>query len=301
MADSGAEKSILKRCKECVGEEFEYSGHRYKVIQCSKPSGETKTDFFIVAKNTDKGGDNKVFKISYKKPSYTFVENKVQRYRIAEIFGSDWNNIIQSQINSKSAWFKKHPLIKMEGKKIAIGWRYEIEQVDQTKSCRTLSAPIKQDIASRIIWGEHAGNKRRDAKVDGKIIPNSGIPDYIVIADPKELPTWQAFFNKLEDIKEYAHEHNEMQASFLTQNWRWSKTKEEWVTEGTSRDFAVWVKWKIVNGLLDGQVILDQPYKKKSKDIMDDLENCLEKMNIPIDSKLMENLSNRISDNTVLK
>ena len=301
MADSGAEKSILKRCKECVGEEFEYSGHRYKVIQCSKPSGETKTDFFIVAKNTDKGGDSKVFKISYKKHSYTFVENKVQRDRIEKIFGSDWNNIIQSQISTKSARFKKHPLIKVERKKIAIGWRYEIEQADRTKSCRTLSAPIEQDIASRVIWGEHVGNERRDAKVDGKVIPNSGIPDYIVIADPKELPTWQAFFNKLEDIKEYAHKHNEMQASFLTQNWRWSQSKEEWVTEGTSRDFAVWVKWRTVNGMLEGQVILDQPFQKKSKDIMDDLENCLDEMGIPIDSKLMENLSNRISNKTVLE
>ena len=301
MADSGAEKSILKRCKECVGEEFEYSGHRYKVTQCSKPSGETKTDFFIVVKNTDKGGENRVFKISYKTPSYTFVENKVQRYRIAEIFGSDWNNIIQPQINSKSAWFKKHPLIKMEGKKIAIGWRYEIEQLDRAKSRRTLSAPIKQDIASRIIWGEHAGNKRRDAKVDGRIIPNSGIPDYIVIADPKELPTWQEFFNRLMDIKKYTREYNKMRAAFMTQNWRWKEKDQKWVTVGTSRDFAVWVKWKIVNGLLDGQVVLDQPYQKKSKDIMDDLKNCLDEMKIPMDSELMKNLNNRISDNTVLK
>ena len=300
LADSGAESSILNRCKECVGEEFEYSGNRYKVIQCSKPSGETKTDLFIVAKNIDKG-DNKVFKISYKKHSYTFVENKVQRYRIEEIFGSDWNDTIQTQINTKSTEFKKHQLVKKEKKTITIGWRYEIEHANRVRSHRTLSASIKQDIASRVIWGEYAGNKRRDAKVDGKVIPNSGTPDYIVIADPEELPTWQEFFNKLRDIKKYAHDHNKMQASFITQNWRWSGKKEKWVTEGTSRDFVVWVKWRTVNGMLEGQVVLDQPFQKKSKDIVDDLKNCLDEMNIPIDSKLMENLSNSISDNAVLK
>ena len=167
MADSGAEGSILKRCKECVGEEFEYSGHRYKVIQCSKPSGETKTDLFIVAKNTDKG-DNKVFKISYKKHSYTFVENKVRRYRIEEIFGSDWNDIIQTQINTKSAQFKKHSLVKKEKKTITIGWRYEIEQADRVKSRRTLSAPIKQDIASRVIWGNMQEIKEEMQKLTGR-------------------------------------------------------------------------------------------------------------------------------------
>ena len=300
MADGGAESSILNRCKECMGEEFEYSGNRYKVIQCSKPSGESKTDLFIVAKNIG-GGNNKVFKISYKKHSYTFVENKVRRYRIEEIFGSDWSNIIQSQINTRFAQFKKHHLVNKEKKKITIGWRYEIEQADMVKSHRTLSASIKQDIASRVIWGEYAGNERRDAKVDGVIIPNSGIPDYIVIADPEELSTWQDFFDKLKDIKKYAREHNKMQASFITQNWRWSQNKEKWVTEGTSRDFVVWVKWRTVNGMLEGQAVLDQPFQKKAKDIVDDLKNCLEEMNIPMDSKLMENLNNNISDNTVLK
>ena len=36
VADSSAENSILNRCKDCVGEEFEYSGH----IKLTKPDYE---------------------------------------------------------------------------------------------------------------------------------------------------------------------------------------------------------------------------------------------------------------------
>ena len=300
MADGGAESSILNNCKECLGEEFEYLGIRYKIIQCSKPSGETKTDFFIVARNILEK-NNKTFKISYKKHSYSFVENKVQKYRIEELFGCNWKEIIQNQINTKLTEFRKHPLVNMKKKTITIGWRYEIEQQDKVTSCRTLSASIVENIASQVIWGKHTVKKRKDAKVDGVEILNSGVPDYIVIADPNELSTWQEFFDKLIDIKKYARNHNKMQASFITQNWRWNDTKKKWLTEGTSRDFVVWVKWRVVKGKLKGHVVLKQPFQKKSKEIVSDLEGCFEKMNISIDSKLMENLSNNISDNTTLK
>ena len=300
VADGGAENSILNRCKECEGEEFEYSGNTYEVIKCSKPSGETKTDLFIVAKNIS-NGEEKTFKVSYKKHSYTFVENKVRRYRIEEIFGNDWCNVVKAQTGIKSMEFKKFPLIDKRKATITLGWRYEIEQIDRAKSSRKLSAPIEQDIASRVVWGEGAGAGRRNAKVDGVIIQESGIPDYMVIANPEELVTLQEFFNKLMDIKKYADEHGKMQASFLTQNWRWSKKKKMWVTEGTARDFPVWVNWRVVGGLLEGQVVLDRPFEKKSKDILCDLEGCFDEMGIPIDSELLESLDSRISDSTILK
>ena len=298
VADGGAEKIIRKRCKEWEGEKFEYSGDTYKMIKCSKPSGEQKTDFFIVAKNISDGKE-KTFKVSYKKSTYAFVENKIRRYRIKELFGHDWRNVVQTQTGTISSKFKKRPLIEKRKAKITLGWRYEIESLHAVKSNRTLSVPIEQDIASHILWAKLAGASRRDAKVDGVTIPGSGQPDYILIADPEELATCQEFFNKLEDIKKYADEHGKMRVAFITHNYRWDG--EMWVTESKARDFPVWVNWRVAGGLLEGQVVLDQPFDKKSGGILCDLEKCLDEMGIPMDSKLMENLGSRISGSTASK
>ena len=294
VADGGAEKSIrdcLNRWKE---EKFEYSGDMYEMVKCSKPSREAKTDFFIVAKNIN-DGEEKTFKVSYKRRAYAFVENKVKRYRIKELY-SNWRKVVKTQAGTISSKFKESPLINKKDKTITLGWRYEIEQADMAKSNRKLHAPIKEGIASRVVWGEGACACRRNAKVDGVTVRGSGIPDYIVIAEPKELTTLQEFFNNLEDIKKYADEHHEMRVAFIAHNYRWGKGK--WKMDGASRDFPVWVNWSVAGGLLEGQVVLDQPFERTSGGILCDLEECLDKMEIPIDSKLMENLGSRISGNT---
>ena len=93
----------------------------------------------------------------------------------------------------------------------------------------------------------------RDAFVDGKKITNSGIPDFILIKDPESLKTIQDVFDDLYDIRKYAKKHWKMRAGFIAQNNRWNRQTKTWKTEGSSRSFAVWVKWDVVNQCLRGR------------------------------------------------
>ena len=99
MADNNAESSVRKILDHS---EFVYKNNKYKIIQNEKPSGETKTDFYIVAVNL-KNNVKKTFTISYKKPTYTFVENKIQKDRAKIIYGSNWLKILKDQIMQKNS------------------------------------------------------------------------------------------------------------------------------------------------------------------------------------------------------
>ena len=124
MADAGAEKHV----REIIDNgEFTFENKSYKVIQNHKPSRETKTDFYLVARGLDDGKE-RIFKISYKKPSFSFVENKFKPYRIPFIYGKDWSRILQEQTGSIRDAFNARPLInfKSENTPITLGWRFEM-------------------------------------------------------------------------------------------------------------------------------------------------------------------------------
>ena len=80
MADDGAEiqiRNVLKKIKT-----FQLNSSEYEIIQLSKPTvsgggGETKTDIYIKAKNKLNNNEEEI-KISYKKPNFSFVENKIK-------------------------------------------------------------------------------------------------------------------------------------------------------------------------------------------------------------------------------
>lgn len=298
MGDGGAERIVRNVLHNAV---FTYDKETYKVIQNEKPQPETKTDFYVVAENV-KNIHHKIFKISYKKPSYTFMENKIKPDRLKAIFGKDCISIIQDQIMQKNRikenkfWkkknpdthlsdsFKNFPLVQQRTHKIMLGWRYEIEQRDMAGT-RTLTAKIEQDIARHVFWCEDCIGTRRDGLINGVRASDSGIPDYILVRDPEDIKTAQDVFSNICDIREYAKQHSEMRATFMSQYYRWHMRKKKLVTEGKSRTFAVWVKWQIINGKIDGKVILDKPLQKTSGQVLDNLETCMKMVNIDPNSK----------------
>ena len=312
MGDSEGEKQV----KETLGySEFSYDGARYKITKNEKPRPETKTDFYILAENLDAGGERE-FKISYKKPSYVFIENKIKPDRIKAIFGDDWSRILQDQILRKTTpderrgWKKKkpeeslqesfegEPLVDFKRKKIALGWRYEIESLDKAGK-RTHSGNIEQNIAPQIVWGDGCRDDMRDALVNDVKIINSGIPDFILVAEPDEIQTAQDAFDRIEDIQGFARQHWKMRAAFLKQNYRYSCSTESWVTEGWSRTFAVWIRWQVFDGKLDGRPVFDKPLEKTARDVFCNLSDCLEEMNIRLgDGFDIETLDGRLATRT---
>lgn len=315
MADDGGEQDVRNILDHS---EFTFENRLYKIITNAKPYPETKTDFYILARDLDDETERE-FKISYKKPSYSFIENKIQPHRIRMIYGEDWSEILKSQISQTNTeqenihWMKKRPneylvdsfnnfpVIDFNKKKIVLGWRYEIEQLDAPKTgTRLHSGMIEQDISSQVFWGEGCSDEMRDAIVNGDIIPDSGIPDFILIRDPEEIQNANDVFNHIEDIREHAREHNEMRAGFITQNNRWNENDNRWKTEGLSRAFAVWIKWNVIDGNLRGRPVFNHPLERTSGDVIQNLKDCLEEMDITYESNFaFELLRDCLTEDTV--
>ena len=296
MADAGAEKHVRKILDNG---KFTFENEHYQVIQNSKPSSEKKTDFYVLARNIEDNTERE-FKISYKKPDFSFVESKVKPHRIPYIYGENWSEILKVQIKPIQHLFNAEPVVDFIKEKIKIGWRYEIEQLDATGiGGRNLSTVIQQNISSHVLWGDRCSDKWRDGFVDGRKITNSGIPDFILIKDDKDIHDIQDVFDDLHDIREYAKKHWKMRAGFIAQYNRWDKQTKTWKTEGFSRSFPVWIKWDVVKQKLRGRRIYDKPLEKSARDIIENLYNCLEEMGIPHDSRFrFEMLRGRVTDDT---
>jgi len=193
MADAGGEAIV----REIIGlNEFTFQDERYIIIKNEKPkpdreniptrpsSVETKTDFYLLAKKISDDTE-KEFKISYKKLSFSFVENKVKEHRISFIYGENWSQILREQPEPIQELFSSEGIVNFNKETIKLGWRYEIEQLDAPGiGPRILSVNIRQNISSQVLWGDGCAEGMRNAYVDDEIVEDSGIPDYILIKDP---------------------------------------------------------------------------------------------------------------------
>jgi len=304
LADAKAESNIRKIIDDAKNnhEKFAFENKTYEIIQNYKPSRETKTDFYLKARELDDGKEQE-FKISYKKPSFSFVENKIKPKRILYIYGKNWSRILQEQTDSIRDAFNARPLINFKSKKtpITLGWRFEME-INKQSGNRKLSTIVQLDIASQVFWGDNCADEMRDAKVNDEKVPNSGIPDFILIKDDEDIRRIQDVFNDLHDIREYARKHSKIRASFLAQNFRWEPKNNDWKTDGDYRNLAVWVNWEVNNqGKLHGVLVFDDPLVE-SRGVLKNLKCCLEKMGIPNDQKFrLEMLQGRVSDDTPVK
>ena len=282
MADDGAEikiRNMLKKIKT-----FELNSSEYEIIQLSKPTvsgggGETKTDIYIKAKNKSNNNEEEI-KISYKKPSFSFVENKIKSHRAKAIYGNNWSKIIQDQINHIRDNFLAKPLVyfekngRIEKGSITLGWRYEMEH----SGSRSLGVKIKQDIAAQVWENKGAQAQYKDGIVDGKEIPLSGMPNFCLTIDPDNINTPYDIFGNLVSIKELILTHGNITAAFLAQNYRTHKQKQE----GNRRHLGVWLEWKILDGKLACEYVFDKPLEMESLPRLENLDECLKKIGIDL-------------------
>ncbi len=283
MADAGAEirvRNALKKIKT-----FELNSSKYKIIQLSKPTvsgggGETKTDIYIKAKNRSNGNEEEI-KISYKRPSFSFVENKIKSQRAEAIYGKEWSEIICEQINEIRDNFLAKPLIYFESTghtergSFTLGWRYEMEHNGKRK----LQVKVKQDIAAQVWKNKGAQARYRDGIVDGEKIPFSGMPNFCLTIEPDDVKTADDVFRNLVSMDELIQTHGNITAAFLAQNYRSHKHKQE----GNKRHLGVWINWKIVNGKLDCEYVFDKPLEMESRPRLENLKGCLKELGIDLE------------------
>ena len=149
-----------KRLREIISNsKFTFNGKNYMAEKAYKPQsqgsgGETKTDAFFYATNLETK-KKETFKISYKKPTYSFAQNKLTETSAFALYGDNWSNRVKECTSSLKEKFKEQDLFYEKAKpipggrhvypgSIVLGWRNEFEakSSDRTNS-RTLTHSTK--------------------------------------------------------------------------------------------------------------------------------------------------------------
>ena len=191
------------------GTEFEFEDRKYVVELSGKPTchkGEPKTDIYVLAKSSL---DEKEIKISYKKENADFIENKMSAERAEQLFGKKWAKIIEDSTTSIMNRFEERMLIyknkfkRTEKGAITLGWKFEL----LNKISGDLSGKMKltENQVIDVYAGSNLAEDKRDAMVNGKVIKNSGVANYLLMDE--NINSAQDIIDKMIPIKDYVKMH----------------------------------------------------------------------------------------------
>lgn len=157
-----------------------------------------------------------------------------------------------------------------------MGWKLEL-----ASKRRRLSAPIQltdQELRDYIFKGTNLPKNKRNALVNGSVIKNSGVADYILFAELDEIQTVDDIFTRIEKIDKVKLEP--IYLIFTANNFRTDKEKKSSSAKSTDgkRPLAVRVKWTFENGKLKHKFLFDEPCKYTGYDVKLDTINELRKM-----------------------
>ena len=277
-----------------VGTTFIYEDEQYTVTLVAKPQvnhGECKTDIFLLAQKQN--GESKEFKISYKQENAQFIENKIQADRAEALFGSEWKSIIMNGTLSIKEEFEKRPIIFKKGSRngsITLGWKYELLDVKSG----VLSAKLNLTKAQikNVYSGKNLSQEKKDATVQGKVIKDSGIANFMLRTDDLSNP--QKIINNLQTIDEYVDLHPDVYFACKALNYRSFEKKYD-----GDRPLSVQIKWLNEENQLVPEFIYDQPLIKKGNEIANILISTMQNLGIEnTDGITIDNvyLANRISE-----
>jgi len=244
---------------------FKWNDQPFSIEKVGKPrpqgKGECKTDVYV------KGVHNnlhKELKISIKlKDKYEFQESKISAERAEAIFGEHWRNIVEETSRSIQHEFEKLPLMYVDQKgntkanSVTMGWRLEI-----TNKPRKLSAPIcliHQEIRDSIYKGINLPDEKKHALVKGDVIKDSGVAEYLLLFDEEEIHTVEDIMNHLQFID--SMDVPPTYLTFISNNYRVKEKKID-----GARPLAVYVDWKLKNGIISPSIKCDEPLTYKGKE-----------------------------------
>jgi len=262
-----AEKLIVDYLK--VGSTFNKDGKRYKVVKSGKPKpskgrGECKTDIYVLAQ--DEYGICKEFKISYKKANADFLENKITSIRAKQILGNDYKKIIYKETELLRDRFESRILICKEKHSktykgaITLGWRYEL--VNKAGGELSGKANYTREQVLEVYKGMKLEAVKRDAKVNGEVIENSGVADYILVSD--NISCTQDVIDQMQLIEDYVDLHPTIYFVCKAVNYLTLKSKgKKW--EG-NRALAVAVEWSNQENELMCKLDFNNPLSKTANE-----------------------------------
>lgn len=287
MGDFGdAERKILKIM--AIGTSFVYKGKEYVIRKSGKPTcykGEPKTDIYVLAESEF---DCVEIKISYKKENADFIENKMSADRAKQLFGENWVNIIEKSTTAISDKFEERMLIYREKFKrtekgaITLGWKFEL----MNKSSGELSGKmlLNTDQVIDVYAGSNLSEDKRNAMVNGEIIENSGIANYILMDE--SVNTAQDVIDKMIPIEEYVDKYPDIYFACKALNYR--TFAEKWDGD---RPLSVQVEWSAIEKKLVPKLVYDKPLMVKGNEMANRLMKYMTMLNIKNTDDIDENNS----------
>lgn len=278
-ASNATEKEIIAHFRNAG--KVNYKGNDYEIKGLGKPrsasNGEPKTDIYILLSN---GYETHELKISHKKSNADFLENKISRERAQQIFGEHWEEEIINLTSTLKEKFNKRPVIykdkfrRTEKGSITLGWKFEI--VNKPSGHLTGPLNLSPDQIYNVYSGANLSDDKRNAYLDdpsNPIIPNSGVANYILIAD--KVNSAQEIIDSLIPIREYVNQNPHLYFTCKALNYRTFKMKYD-----GNRPLSVQVDWKIESNKLTHKIIFDKPLTFNGAESADRLVNCLEILSI---------------------
>lgn len=276
MGDFGdAERRILAFMTE--GTEFAFQDKKYKVILSGKPTchkGEPKTDIYILAESEH---DKTEIKISYKKENADFIENKMSAERAEQLFGTDWEGIIEQSTTAIRDRFEERMLIyknkykRTEKGAITLGWKFEL----LNKNSGDLSGKmlLTEEQVIDVYAGSNLSEDKRNAMVCGQVIEDSGIANYILMDE--DVHSAQDVIDKMIPIKEYVKQHPDIYFACKALNYR--TFAEKWDGD---RPLSVQVFWDAEENKLVPKLVYDKPLTVKGNEVAGRLLQYMKLLNI---------------------
>lgn len=258
---------------------IEFEGTKYIIEECAKPrpsAGECKTDVYLKLK-TDKS--TREVKISIKQNNADFLENKIKYERAKEILGEDIDEILKNSINSLRNKFMEQYLIvfdrykKTEAKSIKLGWRFEF--VNKPGGDLSGKLILSREQVRDVYSGQNLPDSKRNANVNGRVVDESGVANYILVIDPNSKYNLQQCIDLLTPIDIYIDQHPDIFFACKALNYR--ANKDKW--EG-NRSLFVYVKWSIIDEKMTGKLIFGEPLQKAGNEIGNNVRKILRSLRI---------------------
>jgi len=265
----------------CPGAIFFHEDKKFITEYSGKPTcakGEPKTDIYVMAR--EESSDRKIeLKISYKKKNADFLENKTNAARASEIFGDRWESIIRNSTESIHKEFENKPLIYKEkhGRtqkgSFTLGWKFEL--VNKPGGYLSDQMRMTTEQLIDVYSGSNLPPDKRNANVDGRVIPNSGIADYILSHEISQSDSVQSIVDNLVTVEDYVYENPQIYFACKALNYRSFDSKYD-----GNRPLSVFVEWGISCGRLTPTLRYDKPLTIGGDFTVKRLIDCMRQLGI---------------------
>lgn len=261
-----------------VGTTFFFEGKEYKVLLCGKPrpsQGECKTDVYIKGIASD--GEVRELKISVKQKNADFLENKMSLGRACEILGKDASDIIRRCLLSIQDRFIDDCLVYFEergktgARTMKLGWKFEL--LNKLSGEKSGILELTEEQKNDVFAGINLSEDKKNSRVNGQIINDSGVANYILNIDDDNM-TQDTCLRNLQPIEEYVKSQT-IYFACKALNYRFDKNKWD-----GPRPLSVYVDWFVDNGKLDAHLIFDHPLEHKGNEVGEKLISILKELKI---------------------